>query len=98
MREVTVAWMDRYHSRFGDDYIIEDYTHEPSVRDVTAEGTPNAEWSRSDIAGWLATYDIKPKGYATKTTLLGLVATVMSPDGVEETEALVEESKTGDEE
>ena len=36
--------------------------------------------------------DIKPKGYATKSTLLELVATVMSPDGVEETEALVAET------
>ena len=98
MREVTVAWMDKYHNRFGDDYIITEYENTPPTEGITLDGTPTAEWSRSDIAGWLATYDIKPKGYATKTSLLGLVATVMSPDGVEETEALVEESKTGDEE
>lgn len=95
-REVTVAWMDKYFPRFGDDYIITEY--EATTKKTNTGEVPNSEWSRSDIAEWLATYDIKPKGYATKTTLLGLVATVMSTDGVEETEALVEESKTGDEE
>ena len=96
-REVTQAWMDKYFLRFGDDYIIEGY--EPSV-DIGDDGIPDSGWSRSDIAKWLSNYDIKPKGYATKTTLLSLVETVMSPDGVEETEALVEESldeTTGDE-
>jgi len=97
-REVTVAWMDKYFTRFGDDYIITEYENTPPTDGIALEGTPTAEWSRSDIAGWLATYEIKPKGYATKTTLLGLVATVMSTDGVEETEALVEESKIGDDE
>jgi|TARA_R110002051_G_scaffold273569_1_gene334202 hypothetical protein len=89
-RDVTQAWMDRYHGRFGDDYLIEGY--EPSV-DLLNDGIPDEGWSRGDISKWLAQYDIKPKGYATKSTLLNLVATVMSPDGVEETEALVEESQ-----
>jgi hypothetical protein len=96
-REVTQAWMDKYYLRFGDDYIIEDY--EASI-DIGDDGIPDSEWSRADIAKWLSNYDITPKGYATKTTLLSLVETVMSPDGVEETEALVEESldeTTGDE-
>ena len=98
-REVTTAWLDRYASRLGDDYKIEGY--EKTV-DAGNDGVPDSGWSRSDIAAWLAKYDIKPKGYATKTTLLSLVETVMSPEGVEETEALVEESleeetQTGDE-
>jgi hypothetical protein len=100
-REVTQAWMDRYFPRFGDDYIIEGY-EAPTV-DAGNDGVPDSGWSRADIAKWLSNYDIKPKGYATKTTLLSLVETVMSPDGVEETEALIEESleeetQTGDEE
>ena len=92
-REVTSAWMDRYFVRFGPDYLIEGY--EPAVGesvDIGNDGIPDEGWSRKDISAWLAKYDIKPKGYATKSTLLELVATVMSPDGVEETEALVEES------
>ena len=92
-REVTSAWLDRYFVRFGPDYLIEGY--EPPVGesvDIGNDGIPDEGWSRKDISAWLAKYDIKPKGYATKSTLLELVATVMSPDGVEETEALVEES------
>ena len=99
-REVTTAWLDRYASRLGDDYHIEGY--EPSV-DAGNDGVPDSGWSRADISKWVAKYDIKPKGYATKSTLLSLVETVMSHDGVEETEALVadsqeEEETTGDEE
>ena len=92
-REVTSAWLARYFVRFGPDYLIEGY--EPPVGesvDIGNDGIPDEGWSRKDISAWLAKYDIKPKGYATKSTLLELVATVMSPDGVEETEALVEES------
>ena len=92
-REVTSAWLDRYFIRFGPDYLIEGY--EPAVGesvDIGNDGVPDEGWSRKDISAWLANYDIKPKGYATKSTLLELVATVMSPDGVEETEALVAES------
>mgnify|MGYP003123957880 CR=1 FL=1 len=100
-REVTQAWLDRYAHRFGDDYRVEGSN---SV-DAGNDGVPDSGWSRADIAKWLANYDIKPKGYATKSTLLSLVETVMSPSGVEETEALVadseeeiqEEETTGDE-
>ena len=90
-REVTTAWLDTYVHRLGDDFLIEDY-EAPTV-DAGKDGVPDSGWSRADIAKWLANYDIKPKGYATKSTLLSLVETVMSPDGVEETEALVAESE-----
>lgn len=103
-REVTTAWLDKYAFRLGSDYTIEGYKAS-KIADSKSDlsGVPDSTWSRSDIAKWLSNYDIKPKGYATKTTLLSLVETVMSPDGVEETEALVEESlaeeeTTGDEE
>tara|TARA_R100000900_G_scaffold131269_1_gene107474 strand:+ start:236 stop:517 length:282 start_codon:yes stop_codon:yes gene_type:complete len=93
--------LDKYAFRLGADYKIEGYKAS-KVADSDLSGVPDSTWSRSDIAKWLSNYDIKPKGYATKTTLLSLVETVMSPDGVEETEALVEESlaeeTTGDEE
>lgn len=94
-REVTQAWMDKYFQRFGDDYIIEGYKKSVVISD---EGTPNNTWSRKDILAWLENYDIAPKGYATKTTLLTLVATVMSPDGVAETDELIADSiEEGDE-
>ena len=95
--EVTTAWLDKWGHRLSDDFIIEGYE---SV-DAGNDDIPDAGWKRGDIVAWLAKYDIKPKGYATKTTLLELVETVMSPNGVEETEALIEESAeektTGDE-
>lgn len=95
--EVTTAWLDKWGHRLSDDFIIEGYE---SV-DEGNDDIPDAGWKRGDIVEWLAKYDIKPKGYATKTTLLELVETVMSPDGVQETEALIEESAeeetTGDE-
>lgn len=93
-REVTTAWLDRYGLRFGDDFRIEGWSRddEEVTVDEGLDGVPDKSWSRADIQTWLAGYDIKPKGYATKTTLLELVATVMSPDGVAETEALVEDS------
>jgi len=84
-REVTQAWMDKYGLRFGDDYIIEGWTQS----DDDGDGIPDGGWARKDILKWLQTYEIAPRGYATKSTLLELVETVMSPDGVEETEDLI---------
>ena len=82
-------------------YVIEGW--EPKVPeaetvDAGNDGVPDEGWNRKDIATWLAGYDIKPKGYATKSTLLELVATVMSPDGVAETEEMVAESAESEEE
>ena len=91
-QEVTTAWCDKYAGRLGDKYRVEGYV----PVDAGNNSTPDETWKRGDIVAWLAKYDIKPKGYATKTTLLELVATVMSPNGVQETEALVEESKETD--
>jgi hypothetical protein len=99
--EVTTAWVDRYAPRLDElNFRIEGWTAteaEERSEDLGNDGIPDEAWSRKDIQGWLATYDIKPKGYATKSTLLELVATVMSPDGVAETEELVAESKEEEE-
>ena len=94
--DVTSAWLDHYHPRLDEiNFRIEGWTAteaEERSEDLGNDGIPDEGWSRKDIQNWLATYDIKPKGYATKSTLLELVATVMSPDGVAETEELVAES------
>jgi len=105
--EVTSAWLDRFHPRLdSDNFRVEGWTKEDAEErtvDKGGDGVPDEGWSRKDISKWLAAYDIKPRGYATKTQLLELVDTVMSPDGVAETEELVaesqeEETQEGDEE
>jgi len=105
--EVTSAWLDHYGARLGEeDFRIEGWTPESAEErsvDKGGDGIPDEGWSRKEISKWLAAYNIKPRGYATKTQLLELVATVMSPDGVAETEELVaesqeEETQEGDEE
>ena len=90
-REVTTAWLDKWSSRLSDTlFKIEDY--EKTI-DINQDGVPDEGWSRKDILTWLAKYEIKPNGYATKSKLLELVATVMSPDGVAETDELIADSK-----
>ena len=105
--EVTSAWLDRFHPRLdADNFRIEGWSKkdaEERTVDKGNDGIPDSGWSKKDITKWLAAYDIKPSGYTTKTQLLEIVATVMSPDGVEETEELIKESaeeeiQTGDEE
>lgn len=89
-REVTTAWLDQWGHRLGGHFIISGY--EKTV-DKENDGIPDEGWSRKDILAWLAKYEIKPNGYATKSKLLELVATVMSPDGVAETDELIADSK-----
>ena len=90
--EVTAAWLDRYHPRLDStNFRIEGWSkteaEERSV-DQGNDGIPDKGWNKKDIAAWLDSYNLKPSGYATKTQLLEIVATVMSPDGVEETEEM----------
>ena len=89
-REVTTAGLDQWGHRLGDNFTIEGYE---KTFDKENDGIPDEGWSRKDILAWLAKYDIKPNGYATKSKLLELVATVMSPDGVAETDELIADSK-----
>ena len=99
-REVTTAWLDQWGHRLGGLFIINGYEKTVEKVDKENDGIPDEGWSRKDILTWLAKYDIKPNGYATKSKLLELVVTVMSPDGVAETEELVadsEEQEKGDE-
>ncbi len=101
--EVTSAWLDHYSPRLGEtDFRIEGWSVDDAelrgTTDKGGDGIPDEGWARKDIAKWLATYDIKPRGYATKTQLLELVETVMGPDGVAETEELVAETQEAEEE
>lgn len=97
-REVTSAWLDRFGSRLGDDFVIEGWSAEEAVtEDRGGDGIPDEGWTRKDIQKWLEGYDVAPKGYATKSTLLEIVATVMSPDGVAETEEMAAEAAESEE-
>ncbi len=102
--EVTSAWLDRFHPRLdSDNFRIEGWTKaeaEERTVDQGGDGIPDAGWSKKDIGKWLESYNLKPSGYATKSQLLEIVATVMSPDGVEETEEIaaeIAEESQGDE-
>ena len=93
--EVTTAWCDKYAGALGEaDFRIEGWTKteaEERTVDHGNDGVPDKGWNKKDIAAWLASYDLKPSGYATKTQLLEIVATVMSADGVEETAEIAED-------
>lgn len=103
--EVTSAWLDYFSPRLdAENFRIEGWTKaeaDERTIDHGEDGIPDEGWSKKDISKWLASYNLKPSGYATKTQLLEIVATVMSPDGVAETEEMVadnlEELEEGDE-
>lgn len=103
--DVTAAWLDHYHPRLdSDNFRIEGWTKteaEERTVDLDEDGVPDKGWNKKDIGTWLDAYGLKPSGYATKTQLLEIVATVMSPDGVEETEEMAndiaEEQQESDE-
>ena len=93
--EVTSAWLDRFHPRLdSENFRIEGWAKaeaEERTKDIGNDGIPDKGWNKKDIATWLDSYDLKPSGYATKSQLLEIVATVMSPDGVEETAEIAED-------
>ncbi len=93
--DVTSAWLDHYGARLGpENFRIEGWTlteAEERTVDQGSDGIPDKGWNKKDIATWLASYNLKPSGYATKTQLLDIVATVMSPDGVEETAEIAQD-------
>lgn len=89
-QKVSQAWLDQWRGRLPASHwrIEGDAGESLAARD----GVPDSSWRRKDILTWLADYAIKPAGYATKSTLLNLVMTVMNPEQVEETEELVQET------
>jgi len=93
--EVTAAWCDKYAGALGEtDFRIEGWSAAEAEKrsvDQGNDGIPDKGWNKKDIATWLESYNLKPSGYATKTQLLEIVATVMSPDGVEETAEITED-------
>jgi len=87
---VSQAWIDEWRHRLpASHWTIEG--DGGKTADAGSGGVPDSSWRRKDIITWVAAYDAKPKGYATKTQLLDIVDALMNPDRVEEVEDLVEE-------
>ena len=89
-KEVSQAWLDQWRHRLPERcWTVAGDAGAPV--DLGDDGIPDSGWRRKDIIKWLAEYDAKPSGYATKTQLLDIVDALMNPDRVEEVEDIVEE-------
>ena len=89
-REVTQAWLDQWGGKLPNSHWrVEgaNYTSGVELGEI-----PDSSWKRKQILKWLGNYGIKPQGYATKSTLLELVKTVMDPDSVDEVSEMVAET------
>ena len=92
VREVSQAWLDKHRRRLVEPYFILEGDEPPHV-DAGNDGIPDASWRRKEIIAWLSAYDVElPGAYYTKSALLGLVDTILSPEAPQELEALEEEA------
>lgn len=101
---VSQAWVDQFRNYLPTTHFrIED--DNPSM-DEGNDGIPDKSWKIKDVRNWLDSYDMNPKGYATKSALLRLVDDVLNPtmaedvmaEAEEQAEAATEEEETqGDE-
>tara|TARA_R110002020_G_C15874725_1_gene738488 strand:- start:168 stop:515 length:348 start_codon:yes stop_codon:yes gene_type:complete len=86
---VSQAWLDQFRNHLPSTHFnIEG--DEPAF-DEGADGIPDKGWKIADIRSWLGTYDMNPKGYATKSGLLKLVDDVLNPAMAEDVMAEAEE-------
>ena len=86
---VSQAWMDQFGRRLPSTHFkIEG--DEPSS-DEGNDGIPDKSWKIKDIRNWLGSYDMNPKGYATKSGLLKLVDDVLNPAMAEDVMAEAKE-------
>ena len=86
-RLVSQAWLDNFSNHLPDDrFLVED---DKTVED--ADGIPDRSWKVKDIRDWLDSYNMNPKGYATKSSLLALVNDALNPAKAEEVVAEAEE-------
>ena len=60
--------------------------------DEGSDGLPDAGWTKKDITAWLVERGQTVGGYATKSTLLDAVESVLNPAPAPEPEAEVEEA------
>lgn len=88
-RLVSQAWLDTFRRHLpSDKFLVED---DEIVEDIS--GIPDRSWKVKDIREWLDSYNMNPKGYATKTSLLSLVDDALNPAKAEEVVAEAEEQE-----
>jgi hypothetical protein len=87
-RLVSQAWMDNFRNHLpADRFLVED----DELPTTGKDGIPDRSWKVKDIRAWLSDYNMNPKGYATKTSLLSLVNDALNPAKAEEVVAEAEE-------
>tara|TARA_R100000030_G_scaffold14561_4_gene9594 strand:+ start:1302 stop:1664 length:363 start_codon:yes stop_codon:yes gene_type:complete len=105
--EVTQEWLNTYRQKICTRpwvYIVEGDAEAEVTVDEGADGIPDEGWTKKDISAWLTEKGAEFSGYTTKAKLLALVGQTLNPPApepvveVEEAEAPVEETETGDEE
>lgn len=88
--EVSQGWLDLWRRKLGDNHLIEG--DEGVHVDIGNDGIPDSGWKKAEIVAWLSGAGVDAgSGYKTKTTLLSLVGSVLSPPVEEEPVATVAE-------
>ena len=105
--QVSQEWLNTYRQKICTRpwvYIVEGDADAEVTVDEGADGIPDEGWTKKDISAWLTEKGAEFSGYTTKAKLLALVGQTLNPPApepvveVEEAEAPVEETETGDEE
>ena len=91
--EVSQRWLDEHRLRLPPKYFV---IHDDAGVTVDAgnDGIPDSGWTKKDIGAWLKGKGEAVSGYTTKSKLLDMVKTTLSPPAPEPVveEVLVEET------
>ena len=91
--EVSQRWLDEHRLRLPPKYFA---IHDDAGVTVDAgnDGIPDSGWTKKDIGAWLKGKGETVSGYTTKSKLLDMVKTTLSPPAPEPVveEVLVEET------
>ena len=87
--EVSQQWLDEHRLRLPPKYFV---IHDDAGVTVDAgnDGIPDSGWTKKDIGAWLKGKGETVSGYTTKSKLLDIVKTTLSPPAPEP-EPVVEE-------
>ena len=91
--EVSQQWLDEHRLRLPPKYFVI-HDDEGVTVDAGNDGIPDSGWTKKDIGAWLKGKGETVSGYTTKSKLLDMVKTTLSPPAPEPVveEVLVEES------
>jgi hypothetical protein len=93
-QEVSHETLDTFSNSLGNLRILDDEGSE-----IDTNSTPDSEWTRNNIIGWLKSNDIRTRAGLTKAQLLNRVDEYLNPiveETVEEEEESTEENNSGD--